>query len=93
MEGISKMEEKDLDKAKATEKVDFNELKARILKRMKYGDGIDIARRANVTYRVWRDAVAKNSWEELTGGETKVIMAAIAFFRERDELIEYAENL
>jgi hypothetical protein len=74
-------------------KEEFVKVKERILCNLKNGDGIEIARRAGLNYKVWQNAEKKETWESLTSGEMKFVLAAIAFLKERDELIEYAANL
>jgi hypothetical protein len=72
---------------------DFISVRENLQRCLKKGDGVEIARKAGLCYRVWRTAISRNSWEELTAGEMKAVIAAIAFVKERNELVEYAENL
>jgi hypothetical protein len=74
-------------------KEDFVKVKERILSNLKNGDGMEIARRAKLNYRVWQNAEKKETWESLTSGEMKFVLAAIAYLKKRDELIKYAANL
>jgi hypothetical protein len=74
-------------------KEDFKKVIERIRRNLKNGDGVEIGRRAGLNYRVWMNAEKKDTWESLTSGEMRFVLAAIVFLKERDELIEYADNL
>ncbi|MDR0573036.1 MAG: hypothetical protein LBG96_03220 [Tannerella sp.] len=75
-------------------KNEFKEVVAAIQAHIKNGDLPQVSKRCGVSTKTWHAAKKKATWDELTSGETKIVMASIAFLKERNELIEYAsENL
>jgi hypothetical protein len=74
-------------------KKNFDEVISSIQLHLKTGDLTEISKRCGLHTKTWHEAKKRSSWEELTGGETKIVLAAISFLKERDELIQYAEIL
>jgi hypothetical protein len=72
---------------------DFKEVVARIQSQLKNGDIAEIAKRCDMTAKTWHVAKTRNSWDELKGGEMRIVIEAVAYLKERDELKQYAETL
>jgi hypothetical protein len=78
---------------KKTKEKDFREVVAGIRSRLKKGDMVEIAKRCNLTAKTWHTAKTRDSWNDLKGGETRIVTETIAYLKERDELKQYAQTL
>ena len=71
---------------------DFKAVIAGIRSQLKNGDIAEIARRCRMVAKTWHEAAKKGSWDELTGGEMRIVIDSIAYLKERDDLKRYAED-
>ncbi len=74
--------------------MDFEKTKESIKKQLKNGDIKSIYQAAGfITPKNYYSAMQKNDWNDLTRGEEKVIVTAIAYLAEREGLLDEVKKL